>query len=264
MKFSEKYATVSRETCAPDERMYRTGSPRPCANCAAMTEWSDLTLDVFVCSEECQYHLVTNRPKVQPLVGQFLVKERLITEAQLDEALRVQASLDTYTPIGHVLVGQRIITLKQLNAVLDKYRKRPKLGAVLIAAKVITEEQLHEAILRQRARHARLGDTLLHLGFATETQIRQAICIQLNLPFIDLNDFKLERKADLASLIKRGYADKHRVVPIARLGNTLTVAMDDPTDAEVIRMVEGSTGLVVNVATGTRAGLQHALTEVYG
>jgi type IV pilus assembly protein PilB len=252
---------------APDEWLYRADRARPCAHCGAMTDWYDLTLDVSLCSEECHAALAT-RPKAQPaarqpLVGQLLLKEGLITEAQLEEALRVQHGLDTYTPIGQVLIDQKVITLKQLNALLDRYRKRPRLGAVLIAAKIITKSQLDEAVLYQRGRRLRLGDVLLRLGFATEQQIKQAVCIQLNLPFIDLNALKLDGKVGLAKLIKRLYAERYQVVPIAKLGKTLTVAMDDPTDAEVIRTVEASTGLVVNVVTGTRAGLEHAIAEVY-
>jgi type IV pilus assembly protein PilB len=78
-----------------------------------------------------------------------------------------------------------------------------------------------------------------------------------------LKAFKLDGKAELPKLIKRLYAERYRVVPIAKLGTTLTVAMDDPTDAEVVRTVEASTGLVVNVVTATRAGLEHAVAEVY-
>lgn len=267
MRYSRKYAAVSSGMHAPEERLYRADTVRACAHCGAMTDWSDLALDISVCSEECHYALaVASKTAVpsQPLIGQLLVKERLITEAQLEEALRIQQGLDAYTPLGQVLVEQKAITLKQLDALLDRYRKRPKLGAVLVAAKVITTDQLEQAIMAQRAGRLRLGDVLLRLGFATEPQIKQAMCVQLNLPFIDLKAFTLGRKEDLARLIKRAYAERYRVIPIAKLGNTVTVAMDDPTDAEVIRTVEASTGLVVNVVTGTRAGLQHALAEVYG
>jgi MshEN domain len=267
VKYSRKYAAVSSGMHASDERLYRANTVRACLHCGARTDWSDFILAISVCSEECHYALAVASKMAgssQPLIGQLLVKDRLITEAQLEEALRIQHGLDAYTPLGQVLVEQKVITLKQLNALLDRYRKRPKLGAVLVAAKVITTDQLEQAITAQRMRGLRLGDVLLRLGFATEPQIKQAICIQLNLPFIDLNAFRLDRKEDLAKLIKRAYAARYWIIPIAKLGNTLTVAMDDPTDAEVIQTLEASTGLVVNVVTGTRAGLQHALAEVYG
>jgi Type II secretion system (T2SS), protein E, N-terminal domain len=277
MKYSRKYPAVSQGRHAPDERLYRAHAARPCAHCGAMTEWFDLTLDIPICSDECQRER-TSRPKAPPagpppLVGQLLLTEGLITEAQLAQALRLQQRLDTYTPIGQVLVDQTVITLKQLNALLDRYRKRPKLGGVLIAAKVIMKSQLDQAVLSQRGRRLRLGDVLIRLGFATERQIKQAICIQLNLPFIDLKafkladnpeSFKLADNPELAKLFKRLYAVRYQVVPIAKLGNTLTVAMDDPTNLDVIRTVQACTGLMVNVVLGTRAGLEHAIDQVYG
>jgi Type II secretion system (T2SS), protein E, N-terminal domain len=268
MKYSRKYPAVSLGRHAPAERLYRAHATRPCAHCGAMTEWFDLTVDVPICSDECQRER-TSRPTAPPagpppLVGQLLLTEGLITEAQLAQALRLQQRLDTYTPVGQVLVDQTVITLKQLNALLDRYRKRPKLGEVLIAAKVITKSQLDEAVLSQRGRRLRLGDVLIRLGLATERQIKQAICIQLNLPFIDLKAGKLAHNPELATLFKRLYAVRYQVVPIAKLGNTLTVAMDDPTNLDVIRTVQACTGLMVNVAVGTPAGLEHAIDQVYG
>ena len=263
-----RQSPVSQGRHAPDEGPCQTHTAQPCAQCGATTEWFNLILDVPICSDKCQRELVT-RPEAPPagrppLVGQLLLKEGLITEAQLAETLGRQQGLNTYTPIGQVLVDQKIITLKQLNALLDRYRKRPKLGGILVAAKVITKSQLDEAVISQRGRRLRLGDVLIRLGFATERQIKQAICIQLNLPFIDLKAFKLDHNPELAKLFKRLYAVRYQVVPIAKLGNTLTVAMDDPTDLDVIRTVQASTGLVVKVVTGTRAGLEHAIDEVYG
>jgi type II secretion system (T2SS) protein E len=262
MTYSQRYPLVGIGTSAPGERLFRMEAPGACAGCGESTEWSDLALNQWVCSDGCRERLAT-KSSAQPLVGQLLVNEGLITEAQLDEALRIQANLDAYTPIGQVLVEQKVITLKELDTVLDKYRKRPRLGAVLLAAGVITEEQLGQAMARHRTGGARLGDALLQLGFATEQQIKQAVCVQLNLPFIDLDHFAPEPGSDLARTVDHGYAAKHRVVPIARLGTSLTVAMDDPTDADVIRTVETSTGLAVNVVMATRSGLRHALAAVY-
>jgi len=232
-----------------------------------LTDWSDVILGVSVCSEECHSVLIrapSVKAPTQPLLGQLLLKDGLITEGQLEEALRVQQGFEGYIPLGHVLVEQKVITRKQLNGLLDRHRKRPKLGAVLVAARVITTDQLDRAIAVQQTRRVRLGDALRRLGLATERQIKQAMCFQLNLPFIDLTAFRMDTPNDLAKWFTRTYAQRHGIVPIAKLGSTLTVAMDDPTDSEVIRTVEASTGLVVNVVAATQEGLQHALGEVYG
>lgn len=263
MRYSQKYPTVRRAMHAPEEQLYRINELRQCANCGVMTDWADVTLALCVCSEECQYALATARKKVRR-VGELLVKERLITETQLEAALRIQPTLKAYTPIGQVLVDQKLITLRQLNAVLDKYGKRPPLGRILVTAKVITEAQLESALASQRKAGLRLGDTLLHLGFVTEQQLKQAVCIQRNIPFIDLDSFTPDPSLGLTKLVKKAYAERHRVIPITKLGNSLTVAMDDPTDFRVIEMLQASTGCTVNVVTSTRASFRRAFAKLYG
>lgn len=193
-------------------------------------------------------------------LGELLVKEGLITQGQLEEALRIHGTLEPYTPVGQVLVGQKVITIAQLNTVLDRYGKRPPLGRILVAAKAITESQLQAALTYQRKTNLRLGDALLQLDL-TEQEIKQAVSIQLNIPFVRLEDFTPD--PGLAQLIRKPYAEKHRVIPIAKLGSSVTVAMDDPTDLAVVEELQRLTGCAVNVVTCTRRGFLRALAKAY-
>ena len=265
MKYSQKYPSVRRGMHAPDEHetIYRVNELGQCANCGALTDWADVTLQMAVCSEECQYQLATARQRVRR-VGELLVKDGLITEAQLQEALRIQPTLKTYTPIGQVLIDGGHITLRQLNAVLDKYGKRPPLGRILLTAKVISEPQLESALAHQRKTGLRLGEALLQLGFVSEPQLKRAVCVQRNVPFVDLGQVTPDPSLGLGKLIKRSYAKQHRVIPIAKLGNNLTVAMDDPTDVGVVAMLEASTGCTINVVTSTRVSFLRAFARMYG
>src|SRR5262244_61252 len=79
---------------------------------------------------------------IQQLLGHLLIKHRLITEAQLDEALEVQRTTRPYKPIGQVLVQQGAIAEGDLNTILDLYRKRSGLGELLVKSRLITGEQL--------------------------------------------------------------------------------------------------------------------------
>lgn len=142
--------------------------------------------------------------------------------------------------------------------------RRLRLGGLLVASGAITEEQLQTALAFQRKTNFRLGDALLQLDLVTEAAIKQAISAQLGIPFVDLESCGVDAGAGLASLLSQEYAQKHRVVPIARLGVSLTVAMDDPTDAAVIEKVRELTGCAVNVVTCTRRGLVRASRKVYG
>lgn len=65
-------------------------------------------------------------------LGQLLVREGLISQEQLDEALRLQLSIHGQRPLGQILVDQRVLTAKQLNHLLQLFDKRPRLGEILV------------------------------------------------------------------------------------------------------------------------------------
>jgi type IV pilus assembly protein PilB len=199
---------------------------------------------------------------MEPRLGELLIQEGLISQEQLDAALDAQRSLPSYIPLGQVLIDQDLITRKQLTAILVRYRKRLLLGQILVKAKVITDERLKGGLSYQRKTGLRLGDALVQLGLVTETQLRQAICQQLNIPFVELEQFTPD--PELGRLIDGVYAFKHRVVPIARAKDGLTVAMDDPTDVAVVKHLEDRTGLTINVVTCWRATFDRILKKTYG
>lgn len=194
-------------------------------------------------------------------LGELLVKEGLVSDEQIEEALRTQTAMGDARPLGQILVDQKVITPRQLNLVLDVYRKRPRLGDILERARAITHAQLDAALDEQRRSGQPLGQVLLRLQFISEDALRQALCTQLNIPFIDLDQFTLDR--GLARRISRSYARTNNLVPVAVLQNTLTVAMDDPTAASVIEELQSSTGYTINVVTSTTPKLQRAFARLY-
>jgi type IV pilus assembly protein PilB len=197
-----------------------------------------------------------------PLLGTLMVSEGLITNSQLQEALRVQSELDVYRPLGQILVDQKAILAKQLNLFIDKYHKRARLGEILLKSKMITGEQLEIALGYQRTSGLPLGEMLIKLNYINEETMRQALCKHLNIPFIDLDKFTID--PTLRKLINKSYAKNNRVVPIANLGNTITLAMEDPTNTAVAKELRSSTGLTINVVTSTSGKIRHAFARLYG
>jgi type IV pilus assembly protein PilB len=189
------------------------------------------------------------------------MEEGLITETQFQEAAKKQAKLKAYKPIGQILVEMKAITQKQLNFILDRFEKRPRLGDILIKSRAITPEVLDVALNHQKESGLRLGEALVKLNFITEEVMRQTLCTQLNIPFIDLDNINVDRS--LAKLINRKYAQKRHIVPIAKLGNTVTLAMDDPTDTELVDELQQITGFSINVVTSRRAAIAEAFLRLY-
>ncbi|HLE44874.1 MAG TPA: hypothetical protein VJB36_12730, partial [Methylomirabilota bacterium] len=162
------------------------------------------------------------------LLEEILLDEGLVTRDQLEVALRAQAADRRGTLIGQLLVEQGAITQERLTAVLTRYNKNYRLGDLLLEMHAITEAQLEIALRHQKLTGLRLGEVLLQLRYITEHQLRQALAKQFGIRFVDLDEMALDR--GLAPLIDPDYARRHRVVPIGRAADQITVAMDDPAD----------------------------------
>jgi type IV pilus assembly protein PilB len=194
-------------------------------------------------------------------LGDLLVSEGLATHAQIQKALRLQSQSKTYMLLGQILVAQKVITRSQLLSVLDRHRRRSKLGELLVKSKAISASQLEAALAEQRRWKQTLGEVVVRLKFVTEEQMRRALCQQLHINFFDLDSIVLDRS--LRALINPRFARKRLVVPIARVGQTLVVAMDDPTRTAVIDDLKASTGFDIEVITSTTASIRRALDQMY-
>src|ERR1700704_2072657 len=97
-------------------------------------------------------------------VGQVLLREGLITEPQLRDALARQNLDGTYVPLGQLLVKQKLITQRQLNLVLETANKRPKLGEVLVRSGTLTADQLQHALQQQTKLKLPIGQLLVRLN----------------------------------------------------------------------------------------------------
>ena len=194
-------------------------------------------------------------------LGDLLVAEDLATQSQVQTALRVQSQSKTYLPLGHILVAQKVITRSQLQSVLERYRRRSKLGELLVKTHLLTSEQLATALAEQRRWKQSLGEVVIRLKFVTEEQMRRALCLQLHINFFDLAPIVLGRS--LSALINPRFAQKRLVVPVARVGQTFVIAMDDPTRTAVVDDLKSSTGLDIEVITSTTASIRRALGQMY-
>jgi type IV pilus assembly protein PilB len=194
-------------------------------------------------------------------LGELLIQRRLITAADLQEALDAQQSADRYIPLGQLLIDRGLITRRQLHLLLDWAKIRPRLGEMLIKAGAITDAQLTRALEEQPQLGLPLGETLIKLGYLTEEQMRQALCLQMNVPYLDLS--RLQIDPTLARLINRTYAVRNVVVPVSQVGQTLTIAMSDPSDLDAAEDLAQSTGCLIRVVTSSLRSIQDAITRLY-
>src|SRR4030095_3498215 len=180
-------------------------------------------------------------------LGGLFVGEKVVEPAQLEEALRIQQRGEVYAPLGHILVAQKIITRDQLLSVLERHRRSGKLGDILLKNGELDRTPLHAALTEHRRAGQPLGEVVIRLGLISEERLRQALCRQLHIRFFNLDAIIIE--PGLRKLVNEKFAMKHRLVPLARLGNLLIVAMDDPTQTQFVDDLQRTAGLKIEIVT---------------
>ena len=136
-----------------------------------------------------------------------------------------------------------------------------RLGQILITSHIITEEQLKEALDLQRREGGRIGTNLVKLGYVTEEKLVAFLSRQYNVPAINLSDYKIDHS--LLKLIPIDMARKYLIMPVARVGATLTIAMVDPSNVFAIDDVKFRTGYNVEVVVTNESSIEDAISNYY-
>jgi type IV pilus assembly protein PilB len=107
-----------------------------------------------------------------------------------------------------------------------------RLGNILLREGMITQDQLAGALQDARSNSTRLGYSLIKLGFIQEEELTRMLSRQYRVPAVDIN--KVNVDARILKLLPGDIAHRHLVLPLRRVGRTLTVAMANPADPGAI------------------------------
>lgn len=133
-----------------------------------------------------------------------------------------------------------------------------KIGQVLLKAGLINEEQMNEALSKNGKP---LAETIIDMGFATETQIVSALAQEMKVPYVDLSNYDINLHA--ATSIPREVALKHKVLPIDYENNMIVVAMFDPTNVIATDDIKIITGYDVKHVICTETDINNAIINTY-
>jgi type IV pilus assembly protein PilB len=144
---------------------------------------------------------------------------------------------------------------------------RVRLGELLVEAQIITREQLEEALRVQKHDGRRIGTLLVEAGLVSETQVTQILSQQLSVPWVSLYHIDFSRQ--LLNLVSQELAERYCLVPIfvrkvRGLGQTLYVAMDDPSDDKAQASVAQFSGLPVRAMIAPPTDIRSAIRAYYG
>ncbi|ATW23987.1 GspE/PulE family protein [Candidatus Formimonas warabiya] len=139
---------------------------------------------------------------------------------------------------------------------------KKKLGDLLIESRVINFAQLQEALRVQQQTGDRLGRVLVNLGYVSEQDIANVLEVQLGITQIKLGNILL--LPDTIKLVPDNLIRQHRIVPIKKEGNKLTVAMVDPLNVVILDDLQIATGCIIEPVLATEREIESAVQKLFG
>jgi len=194
-------------------------------------------------------------------LGELLVTNRIITQEQFDKALEVQKKSPDLL-IGQILCQLGYLCKHDLDITLDYYKKRLRLGDILVHDKVIDQRMLEHALTVSRKEKIPLGKVLINLRYIHEEQLARAVAKQHDLPFLSLQ--KRIFSPEHGRYLNANYAMKHKLVVIEAHANTLTMAMASPLNPIALRELENLTERKITPVVARESDITHALEHIYG
>jgi type IV pilus assembly protein PilB len=136
-----------------------------------------------------------------------------------------------------------------------------RLGDLLVAEGLITQEQLQRALAEQKGTAEKLGTILVRLNYLTEEQLIGFLSRQYGIPSVTLSQMEVD--PEVLQLVPAAIAKKYEVLPVKRVGNTLTVAMADPTNVFALDDIAFMTNLQVLPVVASQAAIRKAIERHY-
>ena len=142
--------------------------------------------------------------------------------------------------------------------------RKLRLGDILIEQGYITQEQLDDALKKQKKSKKRLGDYLVSEGILSDSDIAKALHIQLGIEIVELRGMKID--PDVISLVNGSVLRKHNVLPIGFNKNTneLLLAMSDPLDMVAQDDISIITNCTIEPRISTSSAINVVLDKYFG
>jgi hypothetical protein len=179
-------------------------------------------------------------------VGEIVATSRAATSLPGQDPPAEEAS-------KHILLGPALATPEGFGS---------RLGRMLIERHLITKEELDRALLRQSKTGERLGEALVAMDAVSSNDVAQVLAQHLRLPFVDLGDGVSDRT--VVGVISPEIARRYVVLPVARWGDRIVIAMANPNDADMVDELRLLVKAPVVVAVTDPVALRKMIAVVYG
>src|SRR5487761_1787879 len=137
-----------------------------------------------------------------------------------------------------------------------------RLGEILVRDSLISSDQLKQALAYQKKEGGRLGTCLDKMGLGSDEDITAVLSRQYGVPSINLKFYEVD--ASVIKLIPQETAVRYQIVPLSRVGSTLTIAMPDPTNVFAMDDIKFMTGFNVEPVVASETAIAEAISKFYG
>ncbi|MDF1553842.1 MAG: type IV-A pilus assembly ATPase PilB [Deferrisomatales bacterium] len=136
-----------------------------------------------------------------------------------------------------------------------------KLGDLLVRDNLLATHDLEKAKQDQRKNGGRLGEALVRLGLLDEQQLVNILSKQYGIPAVNLENFEID--PEVVKLVPEDLVHKYRIMPINRVGSTLIVALEDPSNMFAVDDIKFMTGYNVEVVVASASSIKQAVDKHY-
>lgn len=139
--------------------------------------------------------------------------------------------------------------------------KRMKLGEILVSEGLITEEQLREALDRQRTVKKKLGQILVDMHILVESDMLMVLAKKLDTDYSEQPLNLVE--PGVKDLVTEEFARRHTILPLYIRDGTLHIATNDPLDFVTIDDLSTITELNVMPIVSPRSKIEQGISSLY-
>lgn len=148
-----------------------------------------------------------------------------------------------------------------MNQDKKKIKNPKKLGEILVYYKIITKQQLEEALDIQKNTIKRIGEILIDRGWVTQDEINWTLGKQLDIPYVQINIENIN--SQLAKNIPEYTLRRFKFLPLIELNGELVIAMADPTDEEAKEMINEITNSKLKIVLASYKNINNILDLIF-
>lgn len=143
---------------------------------------------------------------------------------------------------------------------IRKVTSKP-MGELLLERDKISQKQLDRALEVQKEKGGLVGEILVELGYASEEDIAQALTAQYGFPYLPLENYEID--VEVLKLIPENICRQYLLIPIDKIGDSLTLVMSNPLNTKAIEDVELITTCSIQTFVSTGSDIRKAIDKYF-